>query len=48
MGSVCVTHDGAGFCDEEEFGESSVKRQQHSDTGGILAQAVFHGHKELP
>ncbi|TNN64739.1 hypothetical protein EYF80_025045 [Liparis tanakae] len=44
----CVTHNGTGLCDEEEFSEGSVKRQQHSDTGGVLAQAVFHGHEELP
>lgn len=25
-----------------------MKRQQHSDTGRILAQAVFHGHEKLP
>lgn len=43
-----ITHNGPGLCDEEEFSESSVKRQQHSDTGGILAQAVFHRHEELP
>lgn len=47
---VCLwkTYDGPGLCDEEQFGEGSVKRQQHSDTGGILAQAVFHSHKEVP
>lgn len=45
---MCVTHNGTGLCDEEEFSEGSVKRQQHCDTGGILAQAVFHWHKELP
>ena len=47
---VCVwdTHNGAGLCDEEEFSECSVQRQQHSDTGGILAQAVLHRHEELP
>ena len=48
---VCVfssTHNGTGFCDEEELSEGSVKRQQHCDASGILAQAVFHRHKELP
>lgn len=45
---MCVTHNGTGLCDEEEFSEGSVKRQQHSDTGRILAQAVFHRHEELP
>ncbi len=45
---VRVTHNGTGLCNEEEFSEGSVKRQQHSDTGGILAQAVFHRHKKLP
>ena len=34
---VCVTHNGTGLCDEEEFGEGSMKRKQHSDTGRILA-----------
>lgn len=43
-----MTHAGVAFCDEEELGEGSVKRQQHGDTGGILAQAVLHGHEELP
>lgn len=45
---VNFTHDGTGLRDEEEFSEGSVKRQQHSDTGRILAQAVFHRHEELP
>lgn len=34
--------------DEEELGEGSVQRQQHGDAGGILAEAVFHRHEELP
>lgn len=42
------THSGPGLGYEEEFGEGSVKRQQHSDAGRILAQAVFHGHEKLP
>lgn len=46
--NVCVTHDSTSLCDEEEFRESSVKRKQHSDTSGILAQAVLHGHEEPP
>lgn len=45
---VCVTHNGTGLGNEEKFSQGSVKRQQHRDAGGILAQAVFHGHKELP
>lgn len=43
-----MTHAGMALCDEEELGEGSVNRQQHSDTGGILAQAVLHGYEELP
>ena len=45
---MCITHNGMVLCDKEQFGEGSVKRQQYSDAGGILAQAVFHWHEELP
>lgn len=37
-----------GLGNEEELGEGSVQRQQHGDAGGILAEAVFHRHEELP
>lgn len=45
---VRATHAGVGLGDEEELGEGSVQRQQHGDAGGILVQAAFHRHEELP